>query len=333
MENTTNEEIVELTYEDAKSEGIIEEIEVEQRHLKPSFPSAFVSSKIFPTFTLKNCTQAILSICQHSDFSYDTATKQHLFQNSLLDNEKIRFLASKINNEYNFQNFNFSLFLQAIQTICEQNSFDSVKKFFDDIPAWDGTERICRFFQDYFYASNNDFYLSEVSRRFFIGAVSRAYNPGVKYDFCPVLSGPQGIGKTYFLTLLTSEKLVTSIDDSDDFGTSKTVTKIQGKIFVCFEELAFLSKKAISHVKQLITQTHDTTRLPYQPISSTFPRQFIFVGNTNESQFLNDDTGNRRFLPITCRTGAQKSIFSDLPAEKDQLWAEAIHYYKSNTLI
>lgn len=308
------------------------ETEIEDRDLKPSFPSAFLSSRMFPIFTIKNCTQAILSIYSGSDFSYDTATKQHLFQNSLLDNEKLRFLASQINDQYNFQNFNFSLFLQAVQTICEQNSFDSLKKFFDDMPAWDGVDRILTFFADYF-GSVDSFYNAEVAKRMFVGAVARAYNPGFKFDFCPVLSGPQGIGKTYFLTLLTNEKFVASIDSSDDFGTAKTVTKCQGKIFVVFEELAFLSKKAISHVKQLITQCEDTTRLPYQPMSTTFPRRFVFIGNTNESEFLNDDTGNRRFLPIKCEKTAKKSIFEDLIKERDQIWAQAIHIFKSGEKI
>lgn len=309
--------------------GNVETEEIEDRDLKPSFPSAFLSSRMFPVFTIKNCTQAILSLYQQSDFSYDTATKQHLFQNSLLDNEKLRFLASQINDQYNFQNFNFSLFLQAVQTICEQNSFDSLKKFFDDMPTWDGIDRISTFFTDYFNAEES-FYSADVAKKFFVGAVARVYNPGFKFDFCPVLSGPQGIGKTYFLTLLTNEKFVASIDQSDDFGTAKTVTKCQGKIFVVFEELAFLSKKAISHVKQLITQCEDTTRLPYQPMSTTFPRRFIFVGNTNESEFLNDDTGNRRFLPIACKKGAKKSIFEHLLNEKAQIWAQAIALYKSN---
>lgn len=317
-----DENVVFLELSDVEEPETLEN--VEHRHFLLSDTE---SRKTFPPFTLKNALSAITSAYPSNRFSFDTATEQHLFDGQILTNQILRQIAEKINDVNHFVNFNFSLFVQAVQTVCEKNSFDSIVRFFDGMPEWDGVDRISSFFVDYFNAEASE-YVSDVAKKFFVGAVARAYRPGIKFDFCPVLSGPQGIGKTHFLTLLTDEKFVCSINESDDFGSAKTITKIQGKIFVVFEELAFISRKTMSHIKQLITQCDDTTRLPYQPISTTFPRRFIFVGNTNENAFLNDDTGNRRFLPILCKKDAKKSVFRNLDIEKDQIWAQAIHLFK-----
>ena len=52
------------------------------------------------------------------------------------------------------------------------------------------------------------------------------------------------------------------------------------------------------------------------------PRQFIFAATTNETQYLQDRSGNRRFLPI--KTG---HIDVDaITRDRDQLWGEAAHF-------
>jgi predicted P-loop ATPase len=50
----------------------------------------------------------------------------------------------------------------------------------------------------------------------------------------------------------------------------------------------------------------------------------VFFGTTNDSEFLKDRTGNRRFWPV--KVGllpAAKSIFNGLELEVDQIYAEA----------
>ena len=56
------------------------------------------------------------------------------------------------------------------------------------------------------------------------------------------------------------------------------------------------------------------------------PRQSIIVGSTNEDQFLNDATGNRRFwvVPVKQRIDVQQ-----LAQEREQIWGAAMALYRA----
>jgi predicted P-loop ATPase len=51
----------------------------------------------------------------------------------------------------------------------------------------------------------------------------------------------------------------------------------------------------------------------------------VFWGTTNRTDYLKDETGNRRFLPVRV---TQVDI-EGLKANRDKLWAEAVHYYRA----
>ncbi len=57
------------------------------------------------------------------------------------------------------------------------------------------------------------------------------------------------------------------------------------------------------------------------------PRYFVLAGSTNEMEegYLTDDTGNRRYWPVKCKSIDAASVERDAP----QLWAEAVARYRS----
>ena len=86
-------------------------------------------------------------------------------------------------------------------------------------------------------------------------------------------------------------------------------------------------------MKSFVTAKSDEYRASYAKESEKRYRTCVFVGTTNDAQFLVDKTGNRRFLPLECGVAPiSKSLFVDdelLQYEFRQAWAEAYQIYLS----
>jgi hypothetical protein len=195
-----------------------------------------------------------------------------------------------------------------------------VKAYLNGI-EWDGVERIDEWLSTYLGAENNDVNRA-VGRAVLIAAVRRVRKPGCKFDPMMVLEGPQGCGKSSAIAAL--------VPDPDWFTDSVTLQmdrkevmeQTGGKWLVEFSELTGMRRADLEHVKALVSRQFDEARLSYARFSTRRPRQCVFIGTTNESQYLIDDTGNRRFLPVRVGTVDLAALVRD----RDQLWGEAAHF-------
>ena len=204
---------------------------------------------------------------------------------------------------------------------CETHKVNLVKQFLSTLPAWDGVQRLDRLFIDYLGAADTQ-YSKAVARKSLCAAVARAMQPGVKYDTMPILAGPQGIGKSTLLRLLGREWFNDSLST---FEGKEACEMIQGSWLVELQELNGLNKSEENAVKQFLSKSDDIYREPYGRRTGRYPRRCVFFGTTNDDEFLRDKTGARRFLPIDCMAQRPvKSVFSDLPGEVPQIWAEAL---------
>ena len=211
----------------------------------------------------------------------------------------------------------------AIAFVHGQNSFHPVRDYLAGL-KWDGKERLDTIFIDYLGAEDNH-YNRAVARKIFTAAVARVYDPGCKMDYMPVLVGKQGIGKSHLLSVMGGEWFsdsITSIQGKEGYEA------LQGSWIVEWAELSAAKKSDIESMKQFISKRDDRYRKAYARRVTDNPRQCVFIGTTNDDEFLRDYTGNRRFWPIgTDGDLATKDIFRDLPAERDQIWAEAVQRY------
>lgn len=104
---------------------------------------------------------------------------------------------------------------------------------------------------------------------------------------------------------------------------------IQGSWMVEVAEMQSFSTKKMDSVKAFISSPKDTYRPPYGKAREAALRQCMFIGTTNEGLCLRDSTGNRRFWPIECHATKDdvQSRNQWLENNRDQLWAEAVHFY------
>ncbi len=220
--------------------------------------------------------------------------------------------------------------LSALEIVADTNKFNPFIDMLNDT-QWDGVNRIDNLLTDYLGIVKNE-YSVQCIRLLMLAVISRAFCPGTKYDYVLVLSGPQGIGKsTFFMKLCCNEDWYLENLRSIDKG-KEAAEQIQGKLIVELNELLAI-KGALEGVKSFVTAKSDDYRGAYARESEKRYRTCVFVGTTNNSQYLEDKTGNRRFLPLECGSvPVTKTLFADddmLRQEFMQAWAEAYQIYLS----
>ena len=219
--------------------------------------------------------------------------------------------------------------IDALTLVAMRNRRNPVREWLESL-EWDGVERVETLLSVFLGADPNE-YDAAVMRVFMAGACARACEPGVKFDYMPVLHGPQGLGKSMFL-----RRLGTRSDwYCDNFNTldgDAAAEKLRGMwIIEMAELLATKRSKDVEGIKAFITSTVDTIRPKYARETEQRPRTCVFAGTTNNATFLSDATGNRRFLPVACGVyEPAMSLFDDAaPAYFEQAWAEAFHRWKA----
>lgn len=187
---------------------------------------------------------------------------------------------------------------------------------------WDGIPRIDSVIID--YLGGEDTPLSRaMTRKTFIAAVKRIFEPGCKHDYCLVLISPEGKKKSTFWNDLSGDFFN---DSFTNFKGKDGMELLDGSWIVELAELSAYKKATVETVKSFLSRKVDKFRPSYGRIPENHPRQSIFVGTTNRRNFLHGDTGNRRFWPIELNQ-KPKFPYAELAAIIPQLWAEAYNRY------
>lgn len=230
------------------------------------------------------------------------------------DDSSLRIYISKVWGMQSKQNCD-----DAFKEVITKNSFHPIREYLNSL-TWDGVKRVDKLLIDYMGAEDTE-YVRTVTRKWLCGAVARIFIPGIKFDYMLVLTGPQGIYKSTFFRILAKDWFTDSIQDVEG---NQAVEKLMNSWIIEFGELQAFSRSESNAIKRFITSQEDRTRLAYDKRTSYLKRQCVFAGTTNKSEFLKDDTGNRRYWPVSVKKeGREKSVKDDLPKEVDQIWAEA----------
>lgn len=221
--------------------------------------------------------------------------------------------------------FSPAMVADALLLIGTENAFNPLREYLLSL-KWDGVERIDSWLASYAHARLVDDegtdvtpYVREVGSRWLIAAAARALYPGCKADVVLVLEGVQGSKKSTVFDVLGGQWFA---DTPLRIGDKDANLGAGSSWIIELAELASLRKAESESQKQFLSGRVDTFRVPYGRTTQKFPRACIFGGTTNETTYLYDRTGNRRYW---CVSVAERADEHGLRRDRDQLWAEAVH--------
>lgn len=228
-----------------------------------------------------------------------------------------------------FSNRNYDV---AIGKVTDDRSYHPIRDYLSSLPEWDRTPRIETLLIDYLGAPDNR-YVRAVTRKTLCAAVKRVLQPGIKFDTMLVLNGPQGVGKSTLIAKLGGEWFNDSLS-LNDTKDKTAAEKLQGFWIMEIGELAGLRKAEVETLRSFLSRQNDIYRASFGKRATPHLRQCVFFGTTNEeSGYLRDTTGNRRFWPVKTPGSGYKHSWQLTREEIDQIWAEALYYVNSGEKI
>jgi putative DNA primase/helicase len=181
--------------------------------------------------------------------------------------------------------------------------------------SYDGSTRLDTWLTTYLGAKDTP-YTRQIGAKWMISAIARVFRPGCQADHVLVLEGKQGRRKSTALRALSYGYFT---DEVPDLRSKDAHIQVLGIWIVEWAELDATIRSDVSRVKAFITNRAPRFRAPYDRIAATHPRQCIFAGSVNQSDWQRDETGGRRWWPTEVGTIDIEALERD----RDLLWAEA----------
>lgn len=212
---------------------------------------------------------------------------------------------------------------RAINYVADQNRFDSARDWLNGL-QWDGVPRVERFFVDCWGAADTP-YSRAVARYTWTALAGRVMHPGCKADMVPVLVGGQGVRKTSgVMAMCPTDDAFVELDFS--IGDKELAYKIRGKLIAELGEMRGVSGREAEANKQWISRPFEEWREVFMKRPTRFYRRLLVIGTGNREGILEDETGNRRWLPMAVSQVDDARILR----ERDQLWAEGRALFCAN---
>lgn len=213
--------------------------------------------------------------------------------------ETIVWLSQKHNVHFSRETVDF-----AALAVANRNAFNPAQERLRALSdQWDEIPRLAYWLEELLDATanaENRAYLAEIGAAWLKGVVARVLFPGCKHDDVLVLRSQQGWRKSTAAQAIADAILPDAFTDSVDLGNlAEAKIQIRGVIIAELGELAGMGRAEVESVKAFVSTKSDHFREKFGRHAQDFLRTCSFIGTTNDSKFLRDPTGNRRWWPVT----------------------------------
>jgi predicted P-loop ATPase len=211
--------------------------------------------------------------------------------------------------------------LDAVKTLAFENCFDPILDMLTEAQAgWDKTKRLDTWVVKYLKCKDTKLNRA-IGRKVLVAAVRRAREPGCKFDNITVLEGDEGWDKSTAIRTLAGDEYFS--DQSILGARDKEIQEQLSGIWMHESaDLTGLKKAEVEHVKAFASRQVDRARPAYGRVVEKKPRRSIDWATTNDEEYLQSQTGNRRFWPLP----VGRIDIEGLSHDRLQLLGEAAHY-------
>ena len=220
----------------------------------------------------------------------------------------------------------------AVMALAQAVRLNPVQIRLDELAGeWDVVCRLDNWLRDYLGVVDHEEgidlgpYIRAVGSRWIMSAVARGFQPGCKADAMLVLEGRQGARKSSAIRVLAEAIGPSYFREGFTLqGSKDDQLALRGRLVIEWGELSGLNRHDRNVLKNFLTLTTDAYRQAYSVFERDWPRTAIFAASTNDSGYLSDPTGNRRFWPVRVGRVDLDALKRDAP----MIWAEAVIRYK-----
>jgi hypothetical protein len=214
------------------------------------------------------------------------------------------------------------------------SDFHPFRTYLDSLPKWNGTDDGIRVLSmtvqvkppDDGDAAKEQELFYRMLKKWLVGMVAGWLDEEEVNSSILVLLGPQGVGKTtWFSHLLPPElRRYFNIKTNSARMTNDDIIALSRSGLVCLDELDSMKSEENNKLKTVSTMRFSDVRQPYDIFAEHRKIIASFCGTGNNVQFLNDPSGNRRWLPFEV-----ESIVSprDIPFDYEAIYAQAYALY------
>jgi len=199
--------------------------------------------------------------------------------------------------------------------------YNPIKAYFLSLPKWDGEDHIKKL-ASYVPTYDDEAFLYHL-KKWLVRAIKCALESGYFNKQALIISHKgQSSGKSTWCRFICPPELADYM--AEDISNDK-----DARIQLCrnflynLDELAVLTKKDVNALKAFFSKTFINKRLPYDRKNTTLPRICSFLGSTNMSSFLNDETGSVRWLCFELMDKIDFSYSKEMKIKN--VWIQAYH--------